>query len=125
MKFLPKSAWIPGLFFLLGVLGILALYSMVKTSDRERIQLETQITAEQIRIRLEAWIDARMALVVHLAEGHFADADGVERDFVAEAAKIVDLDPGYQALNFIAPDQVIRIVYPEAPNQDALGKDPG
>jgi len=116
---------LPLLVFAVGALVVILLWRDVNSAAQHRLRLETRITASQVALRLEAWIDARMALVVHLAEGHFADADGVERDFVAEAAKIVDLDPGYQALNFIAPDQVIRIVYPEAPNQDALGKDLG
>ena len=67
MKARLIAAWVPGLFFLLGVLGILALHGMVKAHEKERIQLETHITAEQIRLRLEAWIDARVAVVQHLA----------------------------------------------------------
>ena len=50
MKARQIAVWVPTLFFLLGVLGILALHSMVKENERERIRIETQVTAEQIHL---------------------------------------------------------------------------
>jgi PAS domain S-box-containing protein len=123
VKFLPKAAWIPGLFFLLGVLGILALHSMVKKSERERIQLETQITAEQIRLRLEAWIDARVAVVQHLGNKQFINQDDIENLFSDQAQHLLNLYPGIQAINYIDDYWVIRIIVPEATNLPALGQD--
>ncbi len=123
MKARQKAAWIPGLFFLLGVLGILALHMMVKKSEKERIQLETQITAEQIRIRLEAWIDARVAVVQHLGNKQFIDQEDIETLFAEQAQHLLDLYPGILAINYIDDYWVIRIVVPEATNLPALDQD--
>ena len=123
MKFFPKTAWIPGLFFLLGVWGILALHSMVKKSERERVQLETQITAEQIRLRLEAWIDDRVAVVQHLGNKQFTDQEDIEYLFSEQAQHLLYLYPGIQAINYIDDYWVIRIIVPEATNLPALGQD--
>jgi PAS domain S-box-containing protein len=121
---LPKKAtWIPGLFLLFGVLGILALHSHIKRTDQERIQLETQITAEQVRLRLEAWIDARVAVVQHLGHQQFIDQEDVDNLFAEQAQHLIDLYPGIQAINYIDDYFVIRIVTPEATNLPALNKD--
>ncbi|MEN8006907.1 MAG: ATP-binding protein [Candidatus Krumholzibacteriota bacterium] len=123
MKARQIATWVPGLFFLLGVLGILALHGLVKKNDRERVQLETQVTAEQIRIRLEAWIDARIAVVRHLGRKQFTDQDDIEAHFAEQAQHLLDLYPGIQAINYIDDYWVIRIVVPEATNLPALDQD--
>jgi len=116
------AAWVPGLFFLLGVLGILALHLMVEKNEEERVQLETQITAEQIRIRLEAWIDARVAVVQHLGNKQFIDQDDIEKLFAEQAQHLLDLYPGILAINYIDDYWVIRIITPVAPNLPALNQ---
>ena len=123
MKARLIAAWVPGLFFLLGVLGILSLHSMVQKSESERIQLETQITAEQIRLRLEAWIDARVAVVQHLGNKQFIDQTDIEKLFAEQAQHLLDLYPGIQAINYIDDYWVIRIITPVETNLPALNKD--
>ncbi len=122
MKARLIAAWVPGLFFLLGVLGILALHSMVEKNENDRIQLETQITAEQIRIRLEAWIDARVAVVQHLGNKQFIDQNDIEKLFAEQAQHLLDLYPGILAINYIDDYWVIRIITPVAPNLPALNQ---
>ena len=123
MKVRHIATWIPGMFFLLGVLGILALHMMVEKSERERTQLEAQITAEQIRLRLEAWIDARIAVVQHLGNGQFIDFEDIEIHFSHQAQHLLDLYPGIQAINYIDDYWVVRIIVPEATNLPALNQD--
>ncbi len=36
-------------------------------AGRERVELETRITADQVRRRLEAWIGTRTSVVEHIA----------------------------------------------------------
>ena len=122
MKARLIAAWVPGLFFLLGVLGILALHGMVKAHEKERIQLETHITAEQIRLRLEAWIDARVAVVQHLGNKQFVDQDDVENLFADQAKNLLGLYPGIQAINYIDDYWVIKIVTPMEGNLPALNQ---
>jgi len=116
------AAWVPGLFFLFGVLGILALHSLVQKHEIERIQLETEITAEQIRIRLEAWIDARVAVVQHMGNKQFIDQEDIQNLFADQAQHLLDLYPGIQAINYIDDYWVIRIITPVAPNLPALNQ---
>ena len=122
MKARLIAAWVPGLFFLLGVLGILALHSMIEKNEIERIQLETQITAEQIRIRLEAWIDARVAVVQHMGNKQFIDQADIEKLFADQAQHLLDLYPGILAINYIDDYWVIRIITPVTPNLPALNQ---
>ncbi len=123
MKARLIAAWVPGLFFLVGVLGILALHAMVEEHERDRIQLETHITAEQVRIRLEAWIDARVAVVQHLGNKQFIDQNDIENLFSDQARNLLGLYPGIQAINYIDDYWVIRIITPVESNLPALNHD--
>ncbi len=118
-----KATLIPGLFLLLGVLGILGLHAMVKRNEHERIEVETQVTAEQIRLRLEAWIDARVAVVQHLGNRQFTNQADIEANFALQALHLLALYPGIQAINYIDDYWVIRIIAPVATNRPALGQD--
>ena len=115
-------AGLPLLVFAVGALAIILLWRDVNSTAQRCLCREAQITASQVALRLEAWIDARTIMIRHLAEGHFVNTDAIEREFVTEAALVVNLDPGFQAFNFVGPDRVIRIVYPEASNLAALHK---
>jgi PAS domain S-box-containing protein len=118
-----RAIWIPGLFFLLGILGILALQGIVRQSENEQIDVETQITAEQIRLRLEAWIDARVAVVQHLGNKQFIDQNDIDALFAEQAQHLMAMYPGIQAINYVDDYWVIRIVVPEAANLPALNQD--
>jgi sensor domain CHASE-containing protein len=48
--------------------GGLAVWWSHQRTHGDRMQLETEVVAEQVRYRLETWIDARITLI-----GHFAD----------------------------------------------------
>ncbi len=114
---------LPVALCLLGILSVLALWRAVGRTEDERLRLETGITASQAALRLQAWIDARVSTVQILAEGQFADADALARDFPVAAQRTVDLFPGLQAMNLVDHDGVIRDVVPRAPNLPALGRD--
>jgi len=118
-----RATIIPLVFFLCGAIGIVLLYRTIKSAEQQRLRLETGITAEQVRLRLEAWIDSRAALVAHLAERQFADSADIDRDFARQAQTFIDLYPGFQALNFVDRQWVIRIIVPAVSNAPALGKD--
>jgi PAS domain-containing protein len=111
------------LFFLCGVIITLLLYNGVVSNERRRIRMETTVTAEQVRLRIEAWIDSRTALVEHLGNEQFDNATDVAVHFDHQAQTFVDLYPGIQALNFIDRQWIIRRVVPAEPNAAALGKD--
>jgi len=112
--------WRPGLAVAvaLGVTG--ALWAVQDRSYRERLAVETEVTAEQTAKRLGDWIADRMNLSAYLAEKWADDyADNTTR-FVGDAGQFVERFPGFQALNWIDPEGVIRIVVPYEENQGAL-----
>ncbi len=74
-----QAAVVPVAFFLCAVIGIGLLYRVIETNETQRVHLETEITADQVRRRLEAWIDSRTALVEHLGKGQFETAVDVDR----------------------------------------------
>jgi PAS domain S-box-containing protein len=91
---------------------------------RDRLtQLEqhTAIVAGQARAFLTAWMDARLAAVATLADrppSGYAEAPDA---FRADARVLLERWPGLRALNWVDADGVIRVVVPEAGNQQALG----
>ena len=53
-------------------------------------------------------------LLRYLGEGHFDDRDHIARHFREDARLALQMSPGLQAINYIDPEGVIRIVEPEA-----------
>ncbi len=123
MSIRPRAIAIPLVFFLCGTLGIALLYRVIESSGEERLRLEVGITAEQVRLRLEAWVDSRTTLVIHLGDREIPDAKSLAADFGKQAQAFIDMYPGIQALNFIDRDWILRQVVPAESNAPALGKD--
>nr|MEE4267168.1 ATP-binding protein [Candidatus Krumholzibacteria bacterium] len=118
-----RRYWLPGLVFLFTAALTLAMWHVMDTAENERRELETGVTADQVQLRLEAWFDTRAAVLTQLAEDWSAAHRQDDADFTHRAHRIIELYPGFQALNFIDENWIIRIVVPEATNQAALGKD--
>lgn len=118
---LPAAWWLPVAFFVAGTAAILAVWGSARRADERVTKRETHLTADQVRLRLEAWVDARIAIVNHLAL--FSGArTGDRAAFAEEARALVASSPGLQALNLVDAEGVIRVIVPEAGNEAALGK---
>jgi len=120
-----RAAILPAVLFALVAAAIVLLWNDLHTMSRRTVALETRITASQLRLRLESWIDARLAVLHYLAEGRYADRAEVEQLFREDALMALRTSPGLQALNFVDPEGVIRIVVPESGNREALNQDLG
>lgn len=110
----------PFVFLLLGLLLVLLLGIAGKNNDAERITLESRITAEQLKLRLESCFDARAGLVRTLAGYPWQSREHVVVDWANRASALLPLYTGVQALNYIDADGVIRAIYPVEPNRPAL-----
>ncbi len=115
-----RHNWLPLVFLLLGLLLVLSLGIAGKKNDAERIGLETRITAEQLKLRLESCFAARASLIHTLAGYPWQSQEQVIADWADRASALLPLYSGVQALNFIDADGVIRVIYPVAPNRAAL-----
>ena len=110
------------LVLLVGSAGMLTLWLALDRAETRRLQFETQLTADQLSLRLEAFIEARTALVSSLASERLVSQVDVDTRFVEEAERLTRLFPGLQALNFVSPEGAIQVVVPQMDNQEALGK---
>ena len=116
------ALWFPVGFFLLGVLTIGILWRTNQQAETRTLQIETSVTAQQIKMRLEDWVNSRIAIVSLLAQMGNLDPVHNPDMFRDQARAITGSFPGFQALNFIDPKHVITIIYPRESNQAALGK---
>lgn len=108
--------------FLLAAVGITALWYEMESQERNRVHLETQVTTKQMRLRLEAWIDARMATVGHLASSHARVHGNGGEGFRPTAQEFLTQFKGFQALNWVSPEGTIEQVVPLEGNEAALGR---
>ena len=117
----PTALPLAFLVLFLGITWWMWQYSA--RTRQESIRQETAVTLEQVKQRLETWVDSRVAILQHFASPNARHHQVESGHFEDMATELVDLYPGFQALNFIDPDWVIRIVVPAETNQAALNKD--
>ncbi|MBE0565951.1 MAG: PAS domain S-box protein [Krumholzibacteria bacterium] len=112
---------LPWIFAVLGCLVVFALWTLGATTERRLVREDTALTADQVHLRLEAWVGSRVAAVRLFAGQHSARSHA---DFTYEqmAFRLIELFPGLQALNLLDQDGVIRDVVPEEGNEAALGR---
>ena len=80
-----RHNWIPLAFLLLGLLLVLRLGIASQATDAERTRLETRITAEQLKIRLESCFDARHRLVHALSHYPWQSQEEIATDWAVRA----------------------------------------
>ena len=113
----------PALVLVIGLVVLALLLDEVKQAESNQIELETSLTARQVSLRLQAWIDDRLTVPQYLASRDYVSEQDVKDRFRDLAGPFLYLYSGIQALNYVNPDGVIEVVVPEAPNRRALGMD--
>ncbi len=119
---LRKTVILPLLFVLIGSTTVVLRRQAVLAKDAERLQLETEVTAEHLQIRLESWIDDRVAVITHIAETQSFSTARNQLVFRQEVEGLLNLYSSFQAINFIDASGHIKIVVPSEGNLQALGK---
>jgi PAS domain S-box-containing protein len=109
----------PAIFFL-GLLLVLILGIVSNKRDDERILLETRITAEQVKIRLESCVDSRAKQIRALASLPWESSQQAIDTWTDSASILLPIYSGVLAYNYVDPDWIIRVVYPPDTNQRAL-----
>jgi sensor domain CHASE-containing protein len=94
------------------------------SDERELVFRHTETSAEQIVIRVEGLMKARMASLRVLAERWVerTPPDFSRERFLQFAEDINVHYPGFKAINWVDPEGVIRWVFPEEDNLQAEGK---
>jgi PAS domain S-box-containing protein len=116
-----NSNLLSGILLAVGLLVLFSMWSVGRQAEVEERRLVTQVTGEQIQLRLASCVRARVDLINSLAEANWRDAEHIDSGWLDRTAAVYPLLPGVQALNYVAPDWQIKQVYPRAPNLAALG----
>jgi len=111
-----------GVFFAL-ILAATVLTIGIYDDRQQQLEATTEVVSRQAASHLAAWFDARFALAAALAARTARDGVVDRDDFLAEAATLLARTPGLLAINWVDVDGVIRMVYPPAANESALGVD--
>ncbi|MDP8254719.1 MAG: ATP-binding protein [Candidatus Alcyoniella australis] len=118
-----RTFWLPLAVF--GVLAslILMVWGYANYQYNEQQSMSSQITADNTAIRIEEYVNLRLAVVDHLRDLFSRNQIQSEADFVEHALAAQDKFSGLLAINWIDPQGIIRWVVPEGPNRAAKGKD--
>ncbi len=110
-------------FLLFGSITV-ALWQNQNSHRRELIFRHTETSAQQIRIRVEGMMNARLASFELLAERWVErrPPDFSQKRFLQFANAFYTHFPGFTGINWIDPEGVIRWVFPEKENAVLKGK---
>jgi len=123
LKVFASGIWMPALVFCIIVAGTLLLKRNIDRYRNERILNETEITAGQVGVRLADWINIRTALVTHIARDMQVWMGRPQDEFRRMVSGFLQVYKGFQAINLVDPDWVIRVTVPNKGNEPALDKD--
>jgi len=102
---------------------LVGLWWLFEKRETAHLEVSTNVTAEQLDLRLETWIESRLEFLEFLGRVQ-SSRDRVDPDqFRQMAQQTIDFAPGFQAINWIDPDWVIRVIVPETGNEPVLGYD--
>ena len=119
---LRKNTWIPiGLFVLVSF--VVVFFWLAAGNQRlDTLKVKTQLTSEQVAIRLEEYINIRLNIVSTMRWYWQKELINDRESFTRHASYLQQNFGGLAAINWIDPDGVIRWVVPEIPNEGAKGK---
>ena len=91
-------------------------------SNRLRIRLATEVTAEQVILRLEDWIDTRVYSLLRLERAAPPLHGGDRTRYETISTSLINTYTGFQAINWIDSTLTIRLINPVEGNEPALNK---
>jgi len=97
-------------------------WSFAYRAELRQVENETQVTVEQVGLRIESWIQVRVKTIRHQAETVDPIADPHLDDFVSHVKAHIELTRGYQAINWVNADGIIETIVPKQGNEAALGR---
>ncbi|MDO9009075.1 MAG: CHASE domain-containing protein, partial [Thiobacillus sp.] len=116
-----KLPWIAGVLVAGGVWSVLQSFVWLEQDRRNQAERAVlQAEAATVRARLESELNATLSLSLGLSTFVLAKPDFSPADLVRVAASLIRLQPAIRSVA-LAPDNVIRHIYPLAGNQKALG----
>jgi len=110
-------------FLIFGSISLL-LWQNQTRHDRELVFRHTETSSEQIRIRIEGLMNARMASLESLSERWVEKdpPDFSQTRFLDFAKMFYDHYPGFMGINWVDPTGVVRWVFPKNSNEGVIDK---
>ncbi len=118
-----RSFWTPIIFIVLSTVVLVGLWWSQERSEIAQFEISTAITAEQVELRLESWVETRLELIKALGKASAERDDLDPEGFRAIARQYIEMAPGFQAINWIDSGWVVRVVVPEEGNLPVFGFD--
>ena len=116
-----KLPWIAGVLVAGGVWAVLQSFVWLEQARRNQAERAVlQAEAATVRSRLESELNATLSLSLGLSTFVLVKPNFSQADLAQVAASLIRLQPAIRNVA-LAPDNVIRQVYPLAGNQKALG----
>jgi signal transduction histidine kinase len=110
-------------FLIFGGISVM-LWQNQNRHERELVLRHTETSAEQIRVRIEGLMTARMASIELMAE-RWVDRippDFSQKRFLDFAEKFYSHHPGFMGINWVDPMGVVRWVFPKNSNECIVDK---
>lgn len=122
MKY-SKHILIPSIIFI-AVLGVGRLaYQYVTAQEQAKLGIRIQITAEQVGIRLNEFLNTRLTRLDFFRERMEHKPALSEAEFRSRALLVQHELPGFQAINWVDSHGIIQWVTPLSTNLPAVGVD--
>ncbi|MEA3287470.1 MAG: ATP-binding protein [Candidatus Marinimicrobia bacterium] len=120
---LQKQILIPVILFLaILVVGWYVLQYTID-QDNQKLSIKTQVTAEQVGIRLHEFLNTRISRLGFLRERMESEPFVQEAEFRSKALLLQHELPGFQAVNWIDTAGIIQWVTPLSANLPVVGVD--
>ncbi|MBI2425804.1 MAG: PAS domain S-box protein [Candidatus Hydrogenedentes bacterium] len=108
------------IFFTVALLSVL-FWWITELGVRDRVRQSTRITTEETAARIQLWLDDRTGILAHLASEGAATYAADPALFQSTAEGMAKRIAGFQAINWVDTEGIIRAVTPLAGNERALG----
>jgi len=120
---ISEHIYIPLIIFLAVMVGGRLGFQYVSDQENEKAEIRTQVTAEQVGIRLHEFLNARITHLGQLRDRLELNHPINEADFRVVAQRIQEELPGFQAVNWIDTEGIIQWVTPLDDNLPVVGVD--
>ena len=118
---LSKNILLPLIIFIstmvIGRLG----FSYLKNQESEKLKIKTQVTAEQVGIRLHEFLNTRLTRLDFFRERMESKPVLEEAEFRTRALMMQHELPGFQAINWVDENGIIQWVTPLSTNLPVVG----
>ncbi|MEX0941518.1 MAG: ATP-binding protein [Pseudomonadales bacterium] len=107
--------------FSLVISGTAYFWWQERTSSERQLELSTELTAQYLASKIELWLADRIAISDYLSSHASLTWQTDPGSFSTAASRFIGIVDGFQAINWVDTDGVIRVVVPLTGNEAALG----